>query len=82
VAASSSSSSSGAAATFAVWLYDGSNNRVALVDVPVPMPNAVTFQGYTYVWSNVHWYYQQTVPFAAVSDVGLAALSPLSNPQQ
>ena len=76
------SSSSGAGAAFAVYLYDNNFNRVALVDVPVPLPNLVTYLGNPYVWSAIHWAYFPAVPYTAQGDLGAPQLSVLANPQQ
>lgn len=83
MAASSSSSSAAAGPLFAVWLYDANGNRVALVDVPVPVPLIVVFNGVYYAWSfGVYWRYIAFSPFAATPDLGAPALSVLANPQQ
>jgi len=43
--------------------------RVALVEVPIPMPPLITYLGLTYVWSKVYWCYLQT----AAQGVGVSA---------
>jgi hypothetical protein len=88
MAVTSTSSSSGVP-TFAVWLWDATFTRVALVDVPVPLPNLVLYLGQYYVWSAIHWGYQAANPdripgaaFAVSGDLGAPQLSVLANPQQ
>jgi hypothetical protein len=81
MAASPSSSSGGAGGGFAVWLYDTTFSRVALVDVPVPTPPVVNYQGGYYAWSDVHWAYTRTTPYQPQPDLGAPQLSVLANPQ-
>ena len=80
--AASSSSSGAAATTYAVWLFDANFNHIVLVDVPVPLPNLLLYQGQYYVWSNVHWGYQLTTAYSPLVDLGAPQLSVLANPQQ
>lgn len=77
-----SSSSSSGASVFAVNLYDTNFSLVAVVDIIMPMPNLLAYQGKNYVWSNVHWGYMQTTAYNAVLDAGAPSLSVLSWPQQ
>lgn len=88
--ATSTSSSSGAPG-FAVWLYDQNFTRVALVDVPVPLPNLVIYLGRYYVWSSVNWCYELANPnfagnigqgYTVQGDLGAPQLSVVANPQQ
>lgn len=75
-------SSSASAGVFAVYLYDANFNRVALVDVPVPLPPVLTFGGLTYAWSRVHWAYTQTAPYTPQGDLGAPLLSVVADPFQ
>ena len=78
-----SSSSAGPTGVFAVWLHDGAGNRVALVDVPVPMPLIVLFNGSYYAWSfHVYWRYVLFTPYAAQADLGAPQLSVVCEPMQ
>ena len=77
-----SSSSSSGQPLYAVWLYDTNFVRVALIDVPVPLPNLVTYLGLQYVWSKVHWAYLQSTAFIAGTDAGAPLLSVVADPQQ
>jgi hypothetical protein len=57
-----SSSSSSLAPGLPVWLYNVAFVRVALVNVPTPLPPVVLYQGIYYAWSVIHWCYFQTTP--------------------
>lgn len=77
-----SSSSSGGGQVFQVNLYSADGKTLlAKVDVPVPMPMVLQYQGNTYVYSNfVHTGYVQTVPFVPPTDLGAPSLSVLAFP--
>jgi hypothetical protein len=78
----SSSSSAGPSPGFAVYLYDNNFNRIALVDITVPVPNLINYLGNRYVWSNVHGAFFPAVEQVVTGDLGSPQLSVLANPQQ
>jgi hypothetical protein len=78
-----SSSSSGAARIYSVWLYaaDG-KTRIALVDLPWPLPAIVVYQGNYYAYSPfVSSKYVQESPYVATADLGAPPLSVLAFPE-
>lgn len=78
--AASPSSLSAAAGTVAVYLLDANKNRVALVDVTVPLPPLILYQGNYYVWQHPTTGYQVATPYAAVVDLGLPQVSVVADP--
>ena len=80
--AASSSSSGGIGGVFRVNLYNSTGKTlIAQVDVPVPMPLVLTYQGNTYVYTNfVTTGYVQTTPFVPNTDLGAPPLSVLAFP--
>ncbi len=75
------SSSGTAGRTFKVDLYNQSFQRQGSVDVPVPLPPILIYQGQYYAWSFRQGAYTAAQPFTPQADLGAPALSVLANPQ-
>lgn len=75
------SSSLAAGRTFAVWLVDQNFNRQAKVDVPVPMPPLLLYQGFYYVWNRRQFAYTHVEVYTPTADLGAPELSVVSDIQ-
>jgi len=82
-----SSSSSSARPTQPCWLYQQNDQtqppvRVALVELPVPLPPLVSYLGTFYIWSDIHLLYLAT-PASTVQASGRTDVfvSHAANPQ-